>query len=218
MPERKPNAAHQYDGVNDALFMSSRDGVHWNRWLDAWVRPGPDGLNWTERNNYPVWGIAETSPAEWSMYVTEHYRHAPLPTRMRRLLIRPWGFVSVRGDYGGGEMVTKPFTFTGASLRLNAATSTAPLKAPCRLSWGIGMDRATRLARGGRRSEIEIDVPDGLDGTIRFLRLSVGSATRFLSEDIRAPKHVRINADLELRGVPGYLSPTWEQWFEGNDE
>jgi len=71
------------------------------------------------------------------------------------------------------------------------------------------------MARGGRRSEIEIDVPDGLDGKIWFLRMSVGSATRFLSEDIRAPKHVRINADLELRGVQGYLSPTWEQWFDG---
>ncbi|HUW32161.1 MAG TPA: hypothetical protein VM223_11165 [Planctomycetota bacterium] len=75
------------------------------------------------------------------------------------------------------------------------------------------------MARGGRQCEIDIDVPDGLDGKIWFLRLSVGSATRFLSEDIRAPRHVRINADLELRGVPGYLSPTWEQWFEvENDE
>ena len=125
VPERKPNPAHQYEGVNDALFMASRDGVHWSRWLDAWVRPGPDDLNWTERNNYPVWGIAETSPTEWSMYVTEHYRHAPLPTRMRRLAIRPWGFVSVHACHGGGEMVTKSFTFAGSTLRLNAATSAA---------------------------------------------------------------------------------------------
>jgi len=125
VPERKPYADHQFEGVNDALFMSSRDGLHWNRRLDAWVRPGLDERNWTERNNYPVWGIAETSPTEWSMYITEHYRHAPLPTRMRRLAIRPWGFVSVHGDHSGGELVTKPFTFAGSTLRLNAATSAA---------------------------------------------------------------------------------------------
>ena len=127
VPERKPDPAHAYEGVNDALFMSSRDGVCWNRWLDAWVPPGPDALNWTERNNYPTWGIVENSAAEWSIYITEHYRHAPLPTRIRRLAIRPWGFASVRAGHGGGEMVTKPLTFSGSSLRLNAATSAAGL-------------------------------------------------------------------------------------------
>lgn len=125
LPERKPNPAHPHGGVNDALFMASRDGVRWNRWLGAWVRPGLDELNWTERNNYPVWGIAESSPTEWSMYITEHYRHAPHPMRMRRLAIRPWGFVSVHAGYAGGELLTKPLTFAGATLRVNAATSAA---------------------------------------------------------------------------------------------
>ncbi len=123
--ERRPVPTHSDAGTNDALFMSSRDGVHWNRWLEAWVRAGLDPLNWTERNNYPVWGIAETSPTEWSMYITEHYRHAPQPTRMRRLAIRPWGFASVRADHGGGEMLTKPFVFAGSALHLNASTSAA---------------------------------------------------------------------------------------------
>ncbi|MBI3987508.1 MAG: hypothetical protein HY343_11340 [Lentisphaerae bacterium] len=83
VPERRPDPAHPYAGVNDALFMVSRDGVHWTRRLDAWLGPGLDPLNWTERNNYPVWGIAETSPTEWSMYISEHYRHKSVPTRMR---------------------------------------------------------------------------------------------------------------------------------------
>lgn len=125
MHDRKSVPAHEYEGVNDALFMSSRDGVCWNRWLDAWAPPGLDDLNWTERNNYPIWGLVENSTTEWSMYITEHYRHAPLPTRIRRLAIRPWGFVSVRAGYAGGEMLTKPLTFAGSSLRLNAATSAA---------------------------------------------------------------------------------------------
>lgn len=125
IPERKPDPAHAYEGVNDALFMASRDGVHWTRRLDAWILPGLDPLNWTERNNYPVWGIAETSPTEWSMYISEHYRHKGVPTRMRRVAVRPWGFVSVHAEHAGGEMVTKPFTFSGSVLRLNARTSAA---------------------------------------------------------------------------------------------
>ncbi|MFA6111887.1 MAG: hypothetical protein WDA75_24260 [Candidatus Latescibacterota bacterium] len=123
--DRRFDPAHEGDGVNDALFMSSRDGVHWQRWLDAWVSPGPDPLNWTERNNYPVWGIAQTSESEWSIYLSEHYRHQGQPTRMRRLAVRPWGFVSLRAGYAGGEVLTRPFTFTGSSLRLNARTSAA---------------------------------------------------------------------------------------------
>jgi len=68
--------------------------------------------------------------------------------------------------------------------------------------------------RGGSPRSARIDVPRGLDGTVWFLRLEVGSATRFVSEDVRKPTRVRIDATIELSGVPGYLAPTWEQWFE----
>ena len=33
---------HPHPGVNDALFMASRDGVRWRRYPEAWVRPGLD--------------------------------------------------------------------------------------------------------------------------------------------------------------------------------
>ncbi len=125
VPDRRIDPKHEYEGANDALFMSSRDGVRWHRWLDAWVTPGLDPLNWTERNNYPVWGIATTSPTEWSLYVSEHYRHRGLPTRVRRLAVRPWGFVAAHADHRGGELLTRPFTFAGSVLRLNARTSAA---------------------------------------------------------------------------------------------
>jgi len=38
------------------------------------------------------------------------------------------------------------------------------------------------------------------------------SATRFTSDKGR-PAHNRIEADIDLAGVPPYLAPTWEQWF-----
>ncbi len=72
-------------------------------------------------------------------------------------------------------------------------------------------------ARGGSDREMTINVPSQLSGRIWFIRSEVGSATRFLSADFQ-PKHVNIRADVTLYGVPGYLAPTWEQWFDPNAE
>lgn len=80
-----------------------------------------------------------------------------------------------------------------------------------------GPDRVMEAlyVRGGKgRASVKVDVPPSLRGKIWFLRLGVGSATRFLSVDAKAAKHVRIDADVDLKGVPGYLAPTWEQWFQ----
>lgn len=113
----------QGDGISDATFMSSRDGVHWQRFREAWVRPGLDERNWTHRNNMVARGIISTSECEWSLYISEHYEWKT--NRLRRLVIRPFGFVSLHAGYDGGTCVTHPLTFTGARLRLNYATSAA---------------------------------------------------------------------------------------------
>lgn len=112
-----------YPGCNDALFMTSRDGVHWHRNLEAWIRPGNDERNWTDRNNYPTWGIVKTSDREWSMYVSEHYRQPDAPCLLRRLSIRPFGYKSAHADFATGRLVTPPLTFSGQILRLNYSTS-----------------------------------------------------------------------------------------------
>jgi hypothetical protein len=37
--------------VSDGLFMTSRAGLHWDRrFMEAFVRPGRERENWTERN------------------------------------------------------------------------------------------------------------------------------------------------------------------------
>jgi len=110
------------EGVSDAVFMASRDGVRWERsFLEAWVRPGPDERNWTHRSNMPAVGIIQTAPTEWSMYISEHYSWDD--NRLRRLTIRPWGFVSVHAGYGGGEFTTRPLAVRGTELRINYSTS-----------------------------------------------------------------------------------------------
>lgn len=122
---RVPDPEFRAPGVNDSLFMCSRDCTTWTRYLEAWVRPGLDPYNWTARNNYPTWGIVETSATEWSMYISEHYMREEVPVRIRRLSVRPWGFASIHGDYEGGTCLTKPFVFDGDDLMLNCSTSAA---------------------------------------------------------------------------------------------
>ena len=124
VPERHLVKEHESPGVSDGVFMSSRDGLHWDRtFLEAFVRPGRDRNNWTQRSNMAAWGILRTAEDELSMYYSEHYSH--LTNRLRRRTLRLDGFVSVRADGRGGEMVTRPLVFAGKELVLNVATSAA---------------------------------------------------------------------------------------------
>jgi hypothetical protein len=124
MPDRKKLADYAGAGVSDAMFMSSRDGEVWDRtFQEAWLRPGPDPHNWTQRSNMPAWGIAQVDPTEFSIYVSEHYMWPD--NRLRRVTVRRHGFASVHADAAGGEFTTRPVIFSGRNLILNCATSAA---------------------------------------------------------------------------------------------
>ena len=110
-------------GLSDGVFMSSRDGVHWNRFIEAFIRPGRDPRNWVHRTNAVSTGLARTAPDEISLYVSRHYTY---PTaHLERMVLRTDGFVSVHAGYPGGELLTKPMVFAGGRLVLNYATSAA---------------------------------------------------------------------------------------------
>lgn len=123
MATRKRIAEHGSDGLSDGVMMSSRDGgVTWDRpFMEAFLRPGLDPRNWTDRNNGFAWGMIQTAPDELSMYWIENYKW---PTnRVRRGTLRLDGFASLNGPYAGGEAVTHPLTFSGKELEINFATS-----------------------------------------------------------------------------------------------
>ncbi len=65
-----------------------------------------------------------------------------------------------------------------------------------------------------RKGELEIPVPEGLDGRIWHLRPSVASAARLVTLPEPNPRYQDIAVTLDLRGVADGLSPTWEQWFD----
>ena len=122
-------------GVSDGVFMSSRDGVCFFRWAEAFLRPGLQHERWINRNNMIAWGFVQTKsnlpgcPDEISLYSTENY-YAETPNRLRRMTIRLDGFVSVNAPYGGGTVTTRPLMFSAAAgsvtrLLLNVSTSGA---------------------------------------------------------------------------------------------
>ena len=117
------NANQPYgNGVNDVVFMSSRDGLHFDRSMrDAFIRPGTDQNNWHDRGVYIEPGILQTSPTELSIYGMEN-SHLP-SQRIRRYSLRTDGFVSMNAGYAGGEFLTKPMIFESGELELNYSTS-----------------------------------------------------------------------------------------------
>jgi hypothetical protein len=120
---RKKIASHGDVGVNDALLMSSRDMIHFERWREAFIYPTLDDENWTDRNNYVAWGIVPLNEREIGIYSTDHYRHKT--ARLVLNTIRTDGFASVYADASGGQLLTRPFTFTGSRLEINYASSAA---------------------------------------------------------------------------------------------
>lgn len=110
-------------GLSDMLFLSSRDGIQWDRrFRHPFISPGLDPRNWVDRNPIMGTGIVPTGPHELSMYYSDCYRDPA--SRFRRATIRPDGFVSVVGPYTGwGEFTTHPLVFAGDHLMLNYSTS-----------------------------------------------------------------------------------------------
>jgi hypothetical protein len=118
------------DSVTEGLFMSSRDGVVFERWGEGLIRPGLNPNRWGNRSNYIWWGMVETdsdipgAPKELSLYSIEGY-YRGTSNRVRRFTCRIDGFVSVNAPLAGGEMLTKPFVFAGGRLAINYSTSAA---------------------------------------------------------------------------------------------
>src|SRR5690606_21460245 len=90
---------------------------------EAWIRPGRDRRNWTDRSNMPAWGIVATAGDEFSVYLSEHYRWPD--ARLRRYTVRRDGFASLHAGATTGEWTTRPLLCSGSRLVLNYSTSAA---------------------------------------------------------------------------------------------
>ena len=107
-------------------FMSSRDGINFHRWTEKIIPVTAPKDRDGNRSNYIEWGILELPgrPDELSLYAEEAY-YAGSGTRLRRFTYRVDGFVSASANDKGGEITTKPLTFTGKQLVINGVTKPA---------------------------------------------------------------------------------------------
>lgn len=63
--------------------------------------------------------------------------------------------------------------------------------------------------------ERTVNVPPGLDGKVWHIRMDIASASSLEPYDANGnAKPLGLAVTLSLRGVPGFLAPTREQWFE----
>ncbi|MGQ9579574.1 MAG: hypothetical protein ACUVT8_01355 [Armatimonadota bacterium] len=182
VPDRKE---HGGNGVSDGVFMSSRDGLTFHRWVEAFMRPGLDEANWLDRNVMAAWGILETAPGELSLYYLEHnYR----PTHcVRRVTIRTDGFVSIHAGAIPGRMITKPFVFSGRELVINYSTSAAG---------GIRVeleDESGKPLKGFTLADCPPIYGDELEHVVKWTASS--DLTRFAGKPVRL-KFELVDADL----------------------
>src|SRR5688500_14077186 len=108
--------------------MTSRDGVRFRRWDEAIIPITAPKDRDGNRSNYMTRGLLQLpgNERELSIYATEAYYAGPA-SRVRRFVFRVDGFVSARAGPDGGEVLTKPLTFTGSALSLNI-TSKGPTR------------------------------------------------------------------------------------------
>jgi hypothetical protein len=129
--QRAKLAPRYGSAITDGLFMSSRNGVAFKRWDEAFLRPGPQELgHWIYGDQYQNWGIVETksdlpgAPNELSMYAIEGCWRGTA-NQLRRYTVRMDGFVSLQAPLSGGEFISKPIIFSGNKLVINYSTSAA---------------------------------------------------------------------------------------------
>ena len=130
--EMRARANQRYGtALTETLLMSSRDGVRFKRWNEGFLRPGverPD--TWNYSHQFMALHVVETEPSlpgapnELSMYAKEG-GWTGTSCALRRYTLRLDGFVSVSAPASGGELVTRPLTFSGSNLAINFSTSAA---------------------------------------------------------------------------------------------
>ena len=125
--------AYACASIAETLFMSSRDGLHFRRWGEAFIRPGLRQERWIYGATFPGYGLLVTPsaidgmPDELSIYVNDGggWSQRGTASRFRRYTLRQDGFVSMQAPLSGGAFLSKPLLFEGGRLTMNYATSAA---------------------------------------------------------------------------------------------
>ena len=146
----------------DCVFIASRDGLHFKKYDEAFLRPGPEnGRNWIYGSCFPARGMIETpsqqrgADPEISMFVKENTWMGS-PSELHRFALRRDGFVSLHAGAKEALVVTKPFIYNGSKLYANIESS----------AWGYLY--FTLILPDGTRVESTEVFGDSIDKRIHF--------------------------------------------------
>jgi len=126
---RRRNVAkwQRFGPLSDTQLMWSRDGAAFELAPSTFMPPGPERPgSWTYADHVG-WHLVETASVypgaapELTLYAQEFYYVDAV--QLRRHTLRLDGFASIHAPLSGGELLTPPLIFQGASLSLNFATS-----------------------------------------------------------------------------------------------
>jgi hypothetical protein len=159
---------------SDAVLMSTRGGGKYDRtFMEAFIRPGETARDWVARDNTPALGIVKGNDRELFLYRLSHY--AQPTVHVSRYSLRLDGFISISAPFKGGELITKPFIFSGKSLEINFVSSAA----------------------GGVQIEIQDKNGKPISG------FSLDDCPEFIGDEISHIVHWRNNTDVsKLAGKP----------------
>lgn len=116
--------------VTDCVFMSSRDGLVWNRFDEMFMGPGLEHRrNWYYGDSsYPMYNILETpceapsEATELSLFMHEGHRTGE-GAFLYRYALRLDGFASYHSDFKESVLTTKTVVFDGKTMHINFETS-----------------------------------------------------------------------------------------------
>lgn len=108
----------------EPILMTSRDGLHFNRWNEPLIPEDAPADRTGNRSNYMANGILSL-PGErrdLSVFATEAYYTGP-DSRLRRFTYRLDGLVALHSEKKTGLVITKPILIEGDELWINFKTA-----------------------------------------------------------------------------------------------
>ncbi len=151
----------QWQGVADAVFMTSRGGnIYDRKFLESFVRPGAEQKNWGARSNIPAMGVIPTGKNEMSFFVTRAYGTKDI--YLERMILRTDGFASLHAGYTEGSAITKPMVLQGNKFNLNYSTSSIGyIKV-------VLLDEKGNEIKGFGETDAERLAGDKIDGAVKW--------------------------------------------------
>lgn len=155
--------AGYFKDTSDSVLLTTRGGNRIQRThRDGFLRPGYGLSRWSSRGNYPALNIVPTGSdgSEMSFYVNRDYGQPS--NYLQRIALRTDGLASVHAGWRGGQVMTKPLTFTGRELEVNYSTSAAG-------SMSVGVIPTEQGIDGGKPlAECNELIGDRLDRVVRW--------------------------------------------------